>query len=91
MGVMNLVAVFIKLYVTFEHKEQTSRLKPSVGNFKRSVFVPGNFTQVMNPDAVDDEETISETPSGNLRFVDIPVTSNHIESSDVNIISSVVT
>ena len=49
--------VCIKLYArTFEHKEETLKLKPSIANFRRSVFVPGDFSHVIK--TVDEDETL---------------------------------
>jgi len=51
--------ILIKVYDrVFEQKDQSSKVKPSIGNFKRTVFVPGNFNQVINPYEIDDEETL---------------------------------
>jgi len=39
----------------FPHSfEKVSQLKPCIGNFKRAVFVPGNHTQTINSDEVDE-------------------------------------
>lgn len=48
---------YIKFFPYSFEKNNVS-LKPSVGNFKRAVFVPGNFTNSLNTDSLEEDTSI---------------------------------
>jgi len=54
--------IFIRVFDRyFEQRDQTSKVKPSIGNFKRTVFQPGNFSQLINPYELDEEDSLFPT------------------------------
>jgi len=54
--------VLIKPFAnTFEWNklESSTKVKPSIGSFKRSVFVPGNYTQLMSDPSAENDEALT--------------------------------
>jgi len=60
--------IAIKVFTrTFEQDDLSAKTKPSIGTFKRTVFMPGNYNQLVTPNEEDDEDTLFPTLLRDLR------------------------
>jgi len=81
--------IFIKPFDrVFEQRDQTAKVKPSIGNFKRTVFQPGNFAQLINPYEMDEEDSLfpvvlQDVGKHSADSCMLPRTEDEIDSSDL--------